>query len=189
MQSGRDLCQYHRLSIDHDYAPIRTLYFALLIALVLGGINWMAGNIHEVPQYGDTVEYLRLARTIDVDQYRTILYPWFLHLCAVSATIGKASNPFWAYLGQIALSLVASMIFGSALSTDLAATRKTGAKNWLIVAIVALATTTCPLMAHFSLSLMSDSIASSLTVATVGSIAHVLASYKKSNGLCGAGPP
>lgn len=161
----------------------RALYLSLLLVLIAAGLAWIIGNAGEVPHYGDTVEYLRLARTLAVDQYRTILYPLFLHLCGVATAVDGTTNLDLTYFFQFMLSLIANAIFASALVMDLNSSEGSGTKHWLVVAIVSLATTTTPLLAHFSLSLMSDSIASSLTVAAVGSLARVITAYR-STGIC-----
>jgi hypothetical protein len=57
---------------------------ALLIWLALVGVHlaigatWIAENVDTVPDYGDTGEYLQLARTLEVDAYRGIGYPAFI---------------------------------------------------------------------------------------------------------------
>ena len=53
----------------------RVLYLLGAISLLALGLAWIAANASLVPAYGDTSEYLELARTLQVDEYRTILYP------------------------------------------------------------------------------------------------------------------
>src|SRR5437867_4584802 len=64
--------------------------FAVLIGLqLLLGITWAAQNLGHVPGYGDTTEYLELARSLKVDPYRGIAYPALLALAnAVSPGSG-----------------------------------------------------------------------------------------------------
>ena len=42
------------------------------------GAAWIARNLTWVPDYGDTAEFVQLARTLKVDTYRGIAYPALL---------------------------------------------------------------------------------------------------------------
>jgi hypothetical protein len=55
----------------------RALFILIAIQVILG-VTWTVQNLGDVPHYGDTQEYLQLARTLKVDLYRGIAYPALL---------------------------------------------------------------------------------------------------------------
>ena len=166
----------------------RLLYFSPLVASVLIGLAWILKNRSHVAQYGDTVEYLELAQSFNataqhltlsqnfkIDQYRTVLYPLFLHLTGLHF---DSDSPIYAFVIQFALLVVSSAIFAFAFARDISISKQFKVPAWIVVAITTILTSTSPLPAHFSLSLMSDSVAGSLTVATVGALIHTLLDYR-----------
>src|SRR5262245_48974876 len=50
---------------------IRCVYVLGAVGVVSLGVTWMAYNASVMPAYGDTIDYLERARTLQVDQYRT----------------------------------------------------------------------------------------------------------------------
>ncbi|MGH7335501.1 MAG: hypothetical protein ACREKS_22705, partial [Candidatus Rokuibacteriota bacterium] len=153
---------------------IRYVYLLGAISVVALGLTWMVYNASVIPSYGDTIDYLGRARTLHVDQYRTILYPAFLRLGgAVRHGVGQPSTAV-IYAVQWSALAASTGLFTAALANGL------GVLRWgrrpsaaLVLATVALVATN-PLAAHFAFSLMSDSLATSLTMAFVGSLAFAI---------------
>ncbi len=55
--------------------PLSGVFFLSLV--------WALPVSSSIPLYGDTPEYLRLAQSLHVDQYRTVLYPFLLRTLGV----------------------------------------------------------------------------------------------------------
>jgi hypothetical protein len=152
-------------------AKLRKLYGISLGILLVMGVLWMTGNAGHIPAYGDTTEYLALSKTLKVDQYRTIFYPGFLRLSGIFHGTDVVPSPFWAYLIQIFVGAASSAIYAVALVREFGSLRASPRIKAAAVALAAAIVTTNPLVAHFSLAIMSDSLAASLTVAFIGSLA------------------
>ena len=150
-------------------SAIRVLYLCGSISTSLLGLTWVIANASAVPAYGDTNEYLELARTLHVDQFRTVLYPGLLRLCGVMASDGGPPFPGAVYAIQWGVLLASTAIFTIALANSVGAVRPRWRTPIVLVAIVLVVTN--PLIAHFALSLMTDSLASSFTMGFVGSVA------------------
>ena len=149
---------------------MRILYLLGAIGVLGLGVAWMIANAAVVPGYGDTKEYLALSRTLQVDPYRTVLYPTVLRLCGVVQGDGPPS-PGLVYAVQLAMVVVSTTLFTLALADSLGFF---GARRRDTIAAVLAATAltvTNPLIAHFAFSLMTDSLASSFCMAFIGSLA------------------
>src|SRR5215470_6575291 len=149
---------------------MRILYLLGAIGVLGLGVAWMIANAAVVPGYGDTKEYLALSRTLQVDPYRTVLYPTVLRLCGVVQGDGPPS-PGLVYAVQLAMVVLSTTLFTLALADSLGFF---GARRRDTIAAVLAATAltvTNPLIAHFAFSLMTDSLASSFCMAFIGSLA------------------
>jgi hypothetical protein len=56
---------------------VRISLLAYAAAVAIGAV-WWAANLAAIPAYGDAAEYVRLARTLRVDRYRTVFFPLVL---------------------------------------------------------------------------------------------------------------
>src|SRR6185503_16392607 len=54
------------------------IWLALVVIQLTIGVTWIVKNMGVIPDYGDTGDYLQLARTLEVDAYRGIAYPAFI---------------------------------------------------------------------------------------------------------------
>ena len=156
--------------------PLPALAAVLAAALLVLGAAWGVANLGDVPHYGDTVEYVHLAQTLEVDDYRGVLYPAFL--AGLDRLLGEPSilRPFVAWheegpcdlsprfagvqLVQAALFLPALAYFvlvfaGWAPRGGLGSGRRRRVAVLVLVALLALD----PLVAHFQLSVMTDGLA------------------------------
>lgn len=148
-------------------------YLLALVVSGLMGLVWTLLNAGSVPAYGDSLEYLHTAQTLQVDQYRTILYPFALRILGVVSD--RTAQPFtlWIYAFQwMTLSLSTALFVYAAIKVlRLGWTRR---QTCLVTVGATLVVVTNPLIAHFSIALMSDSLASSLTIAAIASLALAL---------------
>jgi len=149
---------------------IRFAYLLGAAGAVSLGLAWMAYNASVIPAYGDTIDYLARARTLHVDQYRTILYPAFLRIGGVVRHGIDAPSIAFVYAVQWSAVAASTALFATALVNGLGifrASRRTSAA--LVLATVALVATN-PLVTHFAFSVMSDSLATSFTMAFIGAL-------------------
>jgi len=58
----------------------------LLAAQALVGLFWLARNLGDVPEYNDTLDYIRCSRSLEVPGYRGVAYPLFL--AAIDRLVG-----------------------------------------------------------------------------------------------------
>jgi hypothetical protein len=133
------------------------------------GLVWVIANASVVPVYGDTNEYLALARTLRVDQYRTILYPGLLWVCRAAPGDGDPPFPAAVYAVQWGLLVASTAIFAFALASAAGLSRSRRRMSLVLATVVLVGTN--PLIAHFALSLLTDSLASSFTMGFVGALA------------------
>jgi hypothetical protein len=140
-------------------ALTRHLYLALLVALLFTGICWLFANAAYVPDYGDTTEYLGLAKTLHVDQCRTVFYPAVLKMCGIFQAGSASPTTTWIYLLQCIAAAISSAILASALLKVFADPGQSPRVRAAIISITAALVSTSPLVAHFSVPIMTDSLA------------------------------
>lgn len=136
---------------------------------------WIFHNITVVPQYGDTTEYLKLSKTFALDKFRTILYPLILRGTIFSGA--HLGLPYQAvtYVFQMALSFASILYLINILFKNFSGFAK---NNKYLVFFTSLFIFSDPLITHFNLSVLSDSIALSFTIFFLGSILEVCAADK-----------
>ncbi len=153
------------------------LIIALGAAQVLLGGFWILRNLGHIPQYGDTPEYLRLAQTLALDNFRTILYPLFLRGPLWLSTRLPIPYQTIVYLCQLIVSYLSLLYLFTMLrpvsrrGTDQTAKRQSVAINIGLALFVF----TTPLVAHYNLSVLSDSFALSFTIIFVASLVGLFA--------------
>jgi hypothetical protein len=128
------------------------------------GVLWWFGNLGMVPAYGDSVEYLELSQSLEVDGYRTLAFPLLLRVSSHVATWAGLPYQVPLYLLQTALAVAVAWYLvrtASSMSRGRAA---------LATALIA----TSPLVLHYALSVLSDSIAASLLVLALAGLARVV---------------
>lgn len=163
-----------------------------LAALTAGvGALWAAVNLREVPHYGDTLEYLRLSKTLRVDEYRGYAYP--LLLAGIAPEAGDAAleesfqweprvkhpeldcaAPSVLTRVQVLQTIACAFGLGYFLSVLLGwrwGTRPTrgqllvGALLWGLLLFD-------PLISHFNLAIMPDSLALTGSLVFVAALSH-----------------
>jgi len=148
-------------------APASRRIAALSIAgLIAVGAFWWTLNLFQVPAYGDTVEYWQLADTLNIDSWRTLAYPLILRFFAGGDDSTLSRIP--VYLLQTAICLWS--IYYLVATLDIAARfRSDPVRTVLLVAGIA----ALPLAAHFSLTILTDSLAASFFLLGIAAMARV----------------
>ena len=178
----------------HASRATRARIGAIVLGLCLGvGIAWTALNLSDFPHYGDTIEYVHLARVMRVDEHRGIGYPWLLALasrwcmgeelpqrlrwekremprlpCSVPAGLTCLQ------LLQILVSIVciAYFLYVMLARANLGADGSTRADKIRFAAVLALVVFD-PLINHFNLSLVTDSLTFSASLAFCAALADL----------------
>lgn len=161
------------------------IWLALVGAHVVLGVVWIAQNFDTVPDYGDTGDYLNLARTLEVDSYRGIAYPALI--ASVNRLPGGAGLLRSAGRGAAGPKMKAGVLYLQTLQmlASLAGlvyflrvfvgrVEPPAASRWIprATALLLLALLFLdPLVAHFGLAIMTDSLALSAALAFCAALA------------------
>ena len=152
------------------------------VVVALLGIAWWATNLTTLPAYGDTVQYLRLAESLRVDEYRTLFYPLVLRGLKTVAMVCGCRLELVANFVQSILALASVAYLGAALWDVTAATerycslrRASVLRRQAVIGTFTILVFSQPLVNHFALSVMTDSLAASFTVAGIGSLIRITA--------------
>ncbi|MEI6807734.1 MAG: hypothetical protein WCN95_03350 [bacterium] len=139
---------------------VRHLAVVSIVMLLLGslvGVVWLSQNITSIPQYGDTSEYLELSKTLKCDQYRGILYPLLLNgSAALSVALGLPLQVI-VYVVQVLVALFAAYSLAAVFLQ-----RHSSARILSVFASVSIVFN--PLIIHYSLTILTDSLATSFTL-------------------------
>ena len=136
---------------------------ALAVLTAAIGLCWFVANFTSIPEYGDTPEYIALSKTLTVDQYRGIAYPALLRVASATGDFVGVRFTTVLYLFQVAVLFGSSYAFARVIlgrlvgGADLKRARS-------YIALTAAMTVLNPLCMHFALTVLTDSLASSLTV-------------------------
>ena len=144
----------------------RICIVGLLVECAIGAV-WVALNFADVPQYGDTTEYIGLAQTLKIDEYRGVLYPLILRALSV-----PSRGPLVLYALQMIASAGALWYFTGSLLDS--AGLRSGKDKFVLAVVPFLAAFSAPLGIHLSLSIMADSLAASLFLLTVGAFVRLM---------------
>ena len=162
------------------------VWLALVCTQLALGVAWLSQNLDAIPDYGDTGDYLQLARTMEVDAYRGIAYPAFiagvnrlpggaglLRSAGRDAGGGQKLKAGVLYLQGIQLL---ACLAGIAYFLRVFVTRveaKAGAR-WIAPAasvLLLLLVFFDPLVVHFGLSVMTDGLALAASLAFCAALA------------------
>ncbi|HSP96975.1 MAG TPA: hypothetical protein VL049_06985 [Candidatus Dormibacteraeota bacterium] len=137
-------------------------------------------NLNAIPAYGDTAQYFQLAESLHVDQYRTLFYPLLLRGLQAVASLLNARVELLVYIVQTAAALLSIACLGTALWEVTAASGRFAplaavppASRRLVIGAAALVVFAEPLVNHFALSVMTDSLAASLTTVGVAALVRI----------------
>ncbi|HGY9285869.1 TPA: hypothetical protein ACNTWS_002492 [Escherichia coli] len=143
-----------------------TLITALsLISNIAIGAIWVYINFDAIPAYGDTTEYFSLSKTLIVDQYRGILYPAILRVASILS--GYLPVTHLIYTIQLILCTFSIFYF---CTTILDKNKRAKSLSF----IIAISVTLNPLIAHFCMSILTDSLTTSFTIIFISSLIRAL---------------
>jgi hypothetical protein len=158
-----------------------------LLAYLGIGVAWTIANLGDVPRYGDSKEYVRLAKTLEVDEYRGIAYPALLAL--VDRVIGERSILAERRPGagetargfrivqvlQVAIGVVCLAYFLRVV-VSLDFLRRTGGHRleWLGFLLLLMLLLFDPLVSHLNLSILTDGLTLSACLAFLGAVTVLL---------------
>lgn len=132
---------------------IKILMFFQIIMMIF----FIIKNGTYKPTYGDTPEYLSLAQTLKLDIYRPFIYPYTLYL--LSKFISIENITYLLYPIQNAISLLSCMVLVNTLKDVMEV--KLNKKEILFYSLFLFS---LPLIAHYNMTLLSDSFAISYNI-------------------------
>src|SRR5688572_3280002 len=158
------------------------LWLALAALQLTLGATWLVQNIGLIPDYGDSKEYAGLARTLKVDAYRGIGYPAILAgINALPGSVGlvrPVARPpgseakhgvLYLQVLQGLVALGALVYFARTLLAPVG--ERAGPLGRALTVAVVLLLLLDPLVAHFGLAVMTDSLALSGSLVTCAALA------------------
>ena len=87
----------------HISAIIKRILFIGISVQIILGIVWIFCNFSNIPQFGESLFYMQLGRTLQCDEYTGILYPFFLWIVR--------NNHYVVYVFQLAAAYIAANLF------------------------------------------------------------------------------
>lgn len=141
----------------------------VFIAIQIGmGILWIIQNITAIPCFGDSTEYINLSQSLQLDEYRTILYPLILRVAIAIGNRMHVPYQVLIYTGQILLS------FGSIyyMCWNLLA-REDKSADWKKCIFYTLGIMTIPVVNFLNLTILTDSLALSFMLVILVQIGKV----------------
>jgi hypothetical protein len=162
--------------------PVVVIVLVGYAMLMLIAIVWWVINLGTLPGYGDTGRYLRLAQSLRVDDFHTLFYPLILRGLKTAATFCGCRVELLVYLVQTVLTLTSIAYLGRALWDVTAATERFSDLKWVsalrrqaVIGAFAMLVFSRPLVNHFALSVMTDSLAVSFTTAGLAALIRISA--------------
>jgi hypothetical protein len=152
------------------------------LLLVPLGVAWWIINLGTRPHYGDSNQYLQLAESLHVDEFRTLLYPLVLRGLETLAMFFGCRLELLVDFVQTILALLSIAYLGRTLWEVTASTerfsylkRVAALPRQAVIGAFAMLVFSQPLVNHFALSLMTDSLAASFTTAGLASLIRISA--------------
>ena len=151
------------------------------------GVVWIAGHLGHIPRYGDTIQYMSLAERLEVDAYRGIAYPLVLAAADVLASDAGAGDDLrggvepgsrrrgtppdlvLVQILQLGVSLACLSYFLCVFVWRLERGRGGVAFAFLLALLFF-----DPLVAHFNLAVMTDSLALSASLVFTAALSDLV---------------
>lgn len=143
------------------------LFLALSAGLLVIAAVWYLLNVTHEPGYGDTLEYWAMSRTLLIDPWRTLAYPEILRQANRLAPVINPRVPLYAL--QTLVSLAAAGYLFETLFLFVDERRRRWQYRLLLPALF----TALPLVAHFNLSVLTDSLALSFFLSGFAALARI----------------
>ena len=158
-----------RSLFEHKYKYY--LLNVLLSLQIIVAIVWIGANVQSIPLYGDTEEYFKLSTVLRSYSYRTVFYPWILHLLMLVSPLFFIEI---LYGIQWLLSLFAFYYFffiSFRLNSVSVPTQQVTKRSIYASALFpALFMASNPLITHFNLSVLTDGMALSFSLIFITSL-------------------
>lgn len=163
----------------------RVIFVSALVLMgiqILIGIIWMMKNIKTIPIFGDSTEYLNLSETLLLDEYRPVLYPLILRWVQRWGTITSRAYQVWLYLLQTAISFAAVFYGVTVLDRMIFRKRNFAKRRRFFQIFLSLYLITIPMMMFMNLSILTDSLATSMLVLFLSNMILMFAEERLSVG-------
>jgi len=139
-----------------------TMLTIMIIQIVLS-IVWIVQNYTTIPIFGDTAEYLEISQTLQMDEYRPILYPLILRWCTQLSNLIHMPYQVLIYTLQFVLSLISLFYTIRIIQKeilDIPNSRR------MIIRGLITATYLCsiPMITFMNFTVLTDSLATSILV-------------------------
>jgi hypothetical protein len=139
--------------------------------IVLGAV-WWALNLNNIPHYGDTPEYIHLAGTLRVDSYRTLAYPIVVKL---GYAFNSQTGMSWTLPIYLLQTIIAAWAAWYLVGTILPEIQRR--PRFFISAGVL----TFPLTLHYTVSILTDSLATSFFILSICALARMVSYIRIDN--------
>lgn len=148
---------------------VKYAFMALCAGLLLMATLWYLLNFNDEPAYGDTVEYQALSRTLEIDPWRTLAYPELLR--QADRMSGLVDPNLALYALQTLVSVAAAFYLFETLFLFVAA--ETRRRLILYRIALPLVFVALPLVAHFNLTVLTDSLAMSFFISGFAALVRI----------------
>ena len=149
------------------------IHLLLLLQIILGFV-FIIRNFFYVPSYGDTTEFLELAQSLKLDDWRPFVYPIFLNLCIGFSNILHISYIPIIYIFQSIFSFLSIFSF---VHLFCCIYQKDFSLKYQIFYTLFL--WAIPFNIHFNFSIKPDSLATSFTLFFLVFLIYFLYKEKK----------
>lgn len=150
------------------------LLAAMTVQIVLG-FAWMAVNLTNMPLFGDSTEYYELSQTLQVDEYRPLLYPLIIRIANKIANHMSIPYQTLVYSGQTLLCILSVFFLAEQLGGIIFSVqkRKNQKQFHLAVFFFSLYVTCIPMITFMNFSILTDSIATSMLLLMIGALIRI----------------
>lgn len=143
------------------------LFSIYMLCQIILGIIWMAQNIHTIPQFGDTAEYISLSQSLVVDEYRAILYPILLRIAIHLQNVWGIEYQIFMYFGQTILCFLCIFYACNYIRKELFDDGFEHKRGLLVDLFISLYLMTVPMITFHNFTILTDSIALSALIVVV----------------------
>ena len=136
----------------------KIIQILMIFQIIIGGI-FIIKNGAYMPKYGDSIEFLEIAQTMELDSYRPFVYPLVLNISTKIADLFNINMTIIAYLIQILISIFACFVLVNTLKKifNIELNKKEITLYSLFIFFI-------PFNMHFNMSIKCDSLATSFTI-------------------------
>lgn len=154
---------------------LQLLITVVMLIQVLYGIGWMAVNLTSIPVFGDSTEYFNLSQSLQVDEYRPILYPLVIRLATEFCGIFSIPYQTVLYIMQTAVSFFSILYLVFQIRTVILKMRNKRLKKLFSAKniMISLYLLCIPMITFMNFSVLTDSLATSMLVFATGAVIKI----------------